>query len=71
MNRIPLEGCEREQLIQELVDYNSEDVDEKELRRFYREAIQGSLEEMEDAELIEEYLGIRGALPFDCGGNEV
>lgn len=69
MNReqgvIKLEGCEREQLINELIDQETEEIDMKFLVTWYQDSLRDNYNGFTDAELTDEYLSRNGQLPFD------
>lgn len=67
-DEIQLEGCEREQLINDLIDQETEEIDMKFLVAFYQDSLRDNYNGYTDAELTEEYISRNGTLPFDGDG---
>ena len=62
---IQFEGCEREQLINELIDQETEEIDMKFLVTWYQDSLRDNYTQFTDVELAEEYISRNGQLPFD------
>ena len=62
---VQLEGCEREQLINELIDQETEEIDMKFLVTWYQDSLRDNYTQFTDVELAEEYISRNGQLPFD------
>ena len=65
---IQLEGCEREQLIEDLVEQETDEIDVKFLVTWYQESLRDNYKQLTDEELAEEYISRNGQLPFDGDG---
>ena len=67
-DEVQLEGCEREQLINEMIEQETEEIDMKFLVTWYQENLRNAYNDYDDTELTEEYIRRNGMLPFDGDG---
>ena len=64
-DEIKLEGCERDRLVEDLIEQETEEIVVKFLVTWYQESLRDNYAQFTDEELVEEYIGRNGTLPFD------